>query len=464
MEFADFEIRAWRKGADRVQVLVHRSPAGETAAPAEVRVSASRLKALAAIDEAFADFDGHTASLGEQLASILLPPAVSGLLDQSLTALPAGRGLRLRLSFDYELQRLGWELMYRRPPLRSRPVLDGFLVLDPRVSIVRGAPAAVERPRILIDRPRLLFAGALGSDGDDPLMVRPEHDGLVKALAPLADLILLEASIGTTGTVIEEALARPAAIFHYAGHTVIENEGAYLVKEFDFGRESDPATDRLYSGALARLLEQSSSQLAVFTACNSAHPNFIMPIARGGVPAIVSLHGEIDVSTAIAFSERLYGFLAVGLSLDEAMISARQYLLARGSVPARYCDWARPSVYMAAREPVLFPRADGSAEVQRQSQLAADRKTMNRRELRRAMVEAFSADDLRLLCADVEQSLREAGIAEGFSLDLVGAAGRGLEIQILEVINYVDRRRWLTHLRRAVTTARPELAALLSAA
>ena len=33
MQFADFEIRAWRKGTDRVQLLVHRSPAGETAAP-----------------------------------------------------------------------------------------------------------------------------------------------------------------------------------------------------------------------------------------------------------------------------------------------------------------------------------------------------------------------------------------------------------------------------------------------
>ena len=238
MNFADFELRAWKKGTDRVQVMVHRSPAGDSPAPIDVRIPAKRLKDLAAVNDVFDATDAGLADIGEQLAALVLPDAINGLLDDSLRSLPAGDGLRVRLSLDPGLQALPWELLHRAPAARGRGVLDGFLALDPRVSIVRGAPAAAERQAAPLDRPRLVFAGALAADDVDQLQVRPEFEGLSRALAPMAQLISLESAIGTAGRVIEQALSRPTSVFHYAGHAEIETDRAYLVKEFEPGNRA----------------------------------------------------------------------------------------------------------------------------------------------------------------------------------------------------------------------------------
>ena len=89
---------------------------------------------------------------------------------------------------------------------------------------------------------------------------------------------------------------------------------------------------------------------------------------------------------------------------------------------------------------------------------------MHRNSLRRAMARAFSTDDLRLLCADVEQLLGEAGVQEPFNLDVIGASSKGLELQILDMIGYAERRGWLPYFSRAVAAARPELTAVVTAA
>ena len=85
---------------------------------------------------------------------------------------------------------------------------------------------------------------------------------------------------------------------------------------------------------------------------------------------------------------------------------------------------------------------------------------MNRSELRRAMLRTFSGSELDVLCADVQDRLRAAGITDPFSLDIVGAGSHGLERQILELIAYVDRRNWFVYFREAATAVRPELAAV----
>jgi hypothetical protein len=457
MPFSDFEIRAWKKGTDRVQAVVHRSPAGDTPAPIEVRVPAKRLKDLAAVDKIFNATDAELAEIGGQLAGAVLPDAINGLLDDSLRGLDAGDGLRVRLSLDPALQELPWELLHRAPAVRGRGagVLDGFLALDPRVSIVRGAPAAADRQTTALDRPRLVFAGALAANAEDHLQVRPEFDGLSRALGPVAQVIALESAIGTAGRVIEQVLSRPTSVFHYAGHAEIEADGAWLVKEFD------PRTEKLYANTMATLLAMSSAELAVFTACNSGHPAFAMPLVRAGVPAVIGVHGALPIEPGIAFSGRLYGFLAAGHSIDRAMISARQHVVAPQQDGARgNAEWARPVLYLSAREtrPLFVPRTQGDAVSDyRETQHAADRETMNRSELRRAMLRTFNTSELEVICADVQDRLRGAGISDPVSLDIVGAGGHGLERQILELIAYVDRRSWFAYFQAAIVASRPEL-------
>jgi hypothetical protein len=324
---------------------------------------------------------------------------IGHLLDESLAILPRDCGLRVRLCLDETLQAIPWELAYRPPSQPTRSVLDGFVVLNPRISLVRGAPSSLPS-HVSAEPPRLLFAGALGPDGDDPMRVGEELEGLSAALAPMQGLVTLEPAVGTAGRVIEEALSREATLFHYAGHADVDASGGYLVKVFV------GSTERLYSDTLGRLLAHAGTQVAVFTACNSAHPQFATPLVRAGVPAVVTLHGQAAIETAIAFSERLYRSLAVSISIDHAVISARQHLATlagRGTA----CEWARPCVYMSAREMIRLPRHDGAAGELRDAVLDQERRTMHRNSLRRAMARAFSTDDLRLLCADVEHGRNE---------------------------------------------------------
>lgn len=80
---------------------------------------------------------------------------------------------------------------------------------------------------------------------------------------------------------------------------------------------------------------------------------------------------------------------------------------------------------------------------------------MNRRTLRDAIVGAFDVEDLEVLCTDVQQDLRDDGIILQVNLDMVG--GRGKELRVQNLIEYLDRRSYLGYLVRAVRRARPAL-------
>jgi hypothetical protein len=72
--------------------------------------------------------------------------------------------------------------------------------------------------------------------------------------------------------------------------------------------------------------------------------------------------------------------------------------------------------------------------------------------LREAMVEAFSMEELKALCADIERDLLQDGIKLKVNLELLESSGkRG---KILDLIEYLDRRLYLAYLVNAVRRAR----------
>jgi tetratricopeptide (TPR) repeat protein len=78
---------------------------------------------------------------------------------------------------------------------------------------------------------------------------------------------------------------------------------------------------------------------------------------------------------------------------------------------------------------------------------------MNKKTLRDVLNEAFSADDLAELCFDIEQDLANAGIKLKVSYEIL--AGNSTRTKILDLIDYLDNRRLLDYLVRAVRRARP---------
>jgi hypothetical protein len=78
---------------------------------------------------------------------------------------------------------------------------------------------------------------------------------------------------------------------------------------------------------------------------------------------------------------------------------------------------------------------------------------VDKRALREAIIKNFGQTDLDLLCADVEQDLANDGIDLQVNTAIVG--GNSLPAQVLNLIQYLDRRAYLDYLVKAVRRARP---------
>jgi hypothetical protein len=318
---------------------------------------------------------------------------------------------------------------------------------------------------------RLTFAGMLEFGEKDHQQVRPEYQRIAKSLQPVDDL-LTTSFVTASQDNIEAALAGPADLFHYSGYTLSENGRGYLVKERPDGQGMPSETERLYSERLADLLSRAGTRLAFFNALDSSQWAFMEPMIRAGIPLLIGMRGATSVQAAIEFAHRLYASLAIGLSVDEAVIWARQRLIEAKTGTSSYApEWAAFTVHMPTSEPVLLPRPHEDFIVERQEASRRDQAqvvdsvkhvlgrassaqpTVNRRDLRKAMIQAFSTGELNLLCADIQQDLADDGIELPVNLEMVG--GEGMETRALNLINYLHRRGFLNYLVEAVRRERP---------
>ncbi|MDX5400347.1 MAG: CHAT domain-containing protein, partial [Actinomycetes bacterium] len=357
--------------------------------------------------------------------------------------------------------------------------LSGFLLFDHRLSLVREAPRTTQPLPGVMKQQRILFAGALWTVGgreEDRWEVRAEYDALAAALEPVADLVSLE-FLPTSGD-LESAHSARTAILHYSGHTDVADGAAHLVRAVTEDADGRPAvrpSARLHRADLATLLRRAQVRRAGFSACNSGRWAFVEPLLRAGVPAVVGAQGTLSAHGARVFCEALYEQLTVGLSLDEALISARFRMLREGGFGgAESLEWGQFMAYLPTTEAVLIPRrarkaadlrataredseATIAAVAERLGEAPAPPSSVSGTALRKAIVRAFTVDELALLCADVRQELADDGVELDLDLDTVGGAGQPEEVLVLNLIQYLDRRGFLPYLVRQVRAARPGL-------
>lgn len=488
MPTEEFQIRAWCSDDAHAQVLVHSSPAGEIRKPITVACDLERLGDLRAFLEEprwFLDADRQErlVELGQALAEVLLPRPVHALLNSSLDQLANDTILRMRLCLDEDLIGLPWEYLYR-PGLElgnesagSAPApLTGFLLFDPRISLVREAPRTIQTLPGVAKTQRMLFVGALwtaAGQTEDRFSVRAEYDSLSAALAPVADLVNLDflAASGDIG----QALAEPTAILHYSGHTDALNGSGFLVRTMAVDEEGNldlQPRDRMYSTELADLLRRARTRLAVFSACYSGRWAFVEPLLRAGVPAVVGVQGNLSVHGAQVFCEALYQKLMVGLSLDEALIGARFHVLKEGGFEGRESmEWGQFMAYLPSTEAVLFARRARAvaglritaresseaviADVAERLGEASGAPSINRTTLRKAIVKGFSPDELEVLCQDVRQSLADDGVELDLDLDSIGGRDLPKETLAQRLIDHLYRRGYLSYLVAQVRAERP---------
>lgn len=384
-DYEDFVIHAQRVNARSIAVRVYASPAG--AMPKQVTVGFPLAEAQRVHGSFYSDpatgqagraliTQAEATELGKRLSAVLLPAPVFRLLAESLAAVvrTPDRGLRIRLALDESLIDLPWEYIYRPDHLDSEGV-SGFLLLDPRISMLREAAD----PRIALEpitgRQRLSFVGTFWEGNVDGWQVGAEFELLRSALKPVSAYVSPGFAAAADADAFGKGLGGNTAIFHYAGHCDFDRDGrSYLVREMPVTGSLAQAR-KVYLDELAPVLGRSGVRLAVLSACNSGFWPAVKPLLSAELPAIVGVNGAVASQSTIEFCAKLYESLAVGLTLDEAVGRARLHVLEWGQQHQLF-DWGLYMVYMPAPQSVLFPRPATKALVTRQAQVRREHGTV----------------------------------------------------------------------------------------
>jgi hypothetical protein len=481
MNYLNFDLEAFdhkqTETADQFRVRVASSPAGEQhlGEAEEVRLPIGVRQNIGALQRRQLRL-AESVALGEKLGEALFPPRVHSFLSASLNRLRSDEGaLRIRLKLDtYGLAELPWEYVYLPqadvPGQRRGP--EGFLALNRRVSLVRYESQEGALVPISAGVSPLRLVALLASP-DDPnyeeLDVAKERQSIEQAVA---DLSVIQPDFYPDATVdtLLGALVEPAHIFHFAGHGEFKGnmgerygsqEGAGAVILLDDNHHAAPFSAQ----KLAINLTARSVRLAVLTACEvgqrdaaSAWAGVVTALTHAGIPAVVGMQFRIRDTNALAFSRAFYRALAAGQPIDAAVTDGRFAIFNRGDENER--DWGVPVLYLRAQDGVLFPQGDKSVvPVPPAPQEIASKPTgrqpatVDKRTLRGAMIKAFSTDELEILCSDVQDGLADDGIELQVNLDVIGGSSKPM--QVLNLIEFLDRRGYLAYLENAVREARP---------
>ena len=299
--------------------------------------------------------------LGEALAAAVLPPAVRHALDNRIThAQGAQEGVRVRLMLSgSELNNLPWEfLVFNRGG--GEPKVSDFLALMPNCSLVRHTASPLPAWRVEAKAPAAVFVAVASPSGWPRLQVADEYQIVTKALQDCARFTLAGQEHAQRGQLPNAA--HPAHVFHFAGHGTFEQTlsavpgkltgRAELVLEDEYG-DQDP----LDADLLAMQLADAGTRVAVLGACQTAQRDDIgawssvaEALLKAGLGAVVGMQFPVLDNSAIRFATDVYGSLALGLGIDEAVRAGRVAVAAAGDARG----WATPVLYLRSPDGVIF--------------------------------------------------------------------------------------------------------------
>jgi hypothetical protein len=372
-------------------VSVFDSPVGQGEKKEAVTVPDDLPKRIRRLDERQYDAEvGPQIELGEMLAGLLLPPYGRTLFAASLARLRDGEGLRLRLRLADELADLPWEYACVQDA-RGERTTNGFLALDPRVSIARHEAVAVPGDWFAAPGRRRVVV-AMASPPPYPKLEKlpAEQQALKAELAKVAGLeaVYVPDLAGTSAEVetmpsatlkeLLAALMERTDLFHFSGHggfardlAVAEAGGAGMIVLADEnGQGVLVPADRL-----AELLRGRGVRLVVLGACETGRRDghnvwsgVAAALLRAGIPAVVAMQFTIQDRLAAAFDAAFYRALVAGFTVDEAVALGRAAIRVEAA-GSNVRDWGVPVLYLRAPGGRVFnPVSDESARRQAEEQ------------------------------------------------------------------------------------------------
>ena len=436
-----------RRMKGRFKVWVFGSPAGEMAADQAVPVEyddGELQQALRQLERRELDRAGLIA-LGRTLALLLLPPGPVGaetgvreLFAASLNAIGPDARLRLRLRLPHQLAAIPWEYLYV-DRAGGGDGIDGFLALDPRVTIVRHEALAVPAASAKAGPIRLAAAFAANPDLP-PLNLDQEIANLKAALDAQAGI---EKTIIENATLadIQSAIQQGAAIFHFAGHGI-------------FNRNQMTDAPGVYSGIgmlalddqfvdaeqLLMNLRGHSLRLTVLAGCETGRRDEISvwsgvapSLVKAEIPAVVANQYSIRDDCAIAFSQQFYRALVGGLPVEAAVTAGR---IAAYNVDKESWDWGVPVLYLRAGDGQLFAGAE-DAEAREQARSGAEVDVSLRVKEVAAGGEVLGAKVREMLQGKLSVTVGVSGTVYGkvvgATFDRIGGGSARVEMDIVTV-------------------------------
>jgi tetratricopeptide (TPR) repeat protein len=369
--YIDFPLELRRWTADGFESAVPLSDVGETE-PVHVPLTQGELDFdLLTLERGTASADDAIA-FGRRLADLLLPEGeIRRLFAGALArARREDAGVRLRLIIRANaLMMLPWELAYL-PPRPGEASARHFLALDPLVSIVRHPPLGEQRPSLEpVDPSRLrLVACTAQAQPYVPLDLERERQAIDQAFAgfcvPGVEIQREFVTDATFGRLTEQ-LGQRADLFHFGGHGVWQSDQIDPASGLPMGKGSivlrgeDGKAQLVGAASLALELRRGGVRVCVLGACDAGRQDGVSPwsgiapaLIEEGVAAVVGMQFRIADRAAISFGEAFYRELARGVSVDEAVSTAR---LAAFHLDENGWQWAVPVLYMRAVDAFIFP-------------------------------------------------------------------------------------------------------------
>jgi CHAT domain-containing protein len=321
--FVEFkvEIRRGREGKHGHRVTVEcEKPDGGRVGPTDAQPITSSVRRLMPAVSAEQRID-----LGEELGQCMFPPRVLAAFTETLRALEAGTGIRVRLlCVDEEMARWPWELVRIALPATARL---RYLFRDERFSLVRTVidHRPVDQPK---ERRKLVILTVDATKVVDDQELEPDFPEHLPQAAPLRRFDLRHPTKKTIDELIDQIAdgEDPLDIFHFTGHGRPPRDGQ--AGSLVLYRDHDTGSEHYRGDELARQLQRAGTSLAFVNACytDQAAPGDGPGIAQsltGIVPVVIAIRDAVRDRDAKDFAETFYQWLLNGSTVDEAVTRGR---------------------------------------------------------------------------------------------------------------------------------------------
>jgi len=315
-------------------------------------------------------------ALGRLLTELALPGDILKLFKNNLETLKAGEeGLRLRLRIDIpELARLPWEYMILTDRAPGEDKVEDFLARRGDISIVRTG-TVYEKMLDFAPSSPIRIAGVLSNPSESPdgdklssLKVDEDKDAIDNLVAELRRLTRDErleevrwAPRPATIEALETALEKPADIFYYAGHARFDplQDGLLILEKENDGSEYYASRN------LIDHLKKAHVRLVILNACETAYgekkkrwSGSASNLEREQIPIVIGNQFKIDDEHARLLAEKIFIYLFIGYTIDQALYEARKAIYKSNDGPEIHRNWGVPVLYLRGLvdNPVFFPK------------------------------------------------------------------------------------------------------------